>query len=119
VAEPVIVVGDFNMDCSASGGPESCDAAHRAFSQGLTWVPSTKLHDTTCAASVDDMLDLVFVGGDAVDWDVSTFTLRDEAFCGKMESGAHFPIVVDLEPSAQQITERSAPGQLPGPSSRW
>lgn len=99
--DPVIVIGDMNMDCPPGRSPTACDPApfqNLVGPGGLHWVRPAAETGTTCDTRYNDMLDLAFLGRGAERWAADLHINTEALWCTNMAAGAHYPIVLEVRP---------------------
>jgi endonuclease/exonuclease/phosphatase family metal-dependent hydrolase len=98
---PIVVAGDFNVDCPVGQSPHGCDAAFNELTRDnvLHWRRPAVERETTCDARYNEMLDLVFAGRGADRWSSTVQVVHDASFCTNMRTGAHYPVHTSFVPT--------------------
>jgi endonuclease/exonuclease/phosphatase family metal-dependent hydrolase len=83
---PILMVGDYNFDWDVQTG-EPNDAYDALVADDVfVWVRPDPLLRTQCSDLYNSVLDFVFVGGSARDWEASsTILMPEEAYCAANE----------------------------------
>lgn len=84
---PVIGAGDYNFDWLVTGGEDDHDAGYDYLTEGdvWQWVRPDELIQTQCSSYYGrNVLDFVFVAGEAQNWDKSSTVLEDyNSYCAQ------------------------------------
>lgn len=99
---PIIAAGDYNFDWEVAGGTGDHDKGYDNLTAGgvFQWVRPSKLVKTQCNPEYDSVLDFVFVGGGARNWQSSSEILFPETwFCSWDEDGGadHRPVMARFQ----------------------
>jgi endonuclease/exonuclease/phosphatase family metal-dependent hydrolase len=96
---PIIAVGDYNFDYHVENGPQDHDAGFDAFTADAVfkWVRPDTLMKTNSHPNYNTVLDFVFVGGPARDWDSnSTIIVEPADFPDNQETSDHRPVAASI-----------------------